>query len=119
MIAEYAWRSGPLAGALGRIGSELRLAVDTQALVRVHHYYQRYHYGVTTLKLIAVGNSMGIVLPKEILERLRVGKGDRVYVIETPDGIELTPYDPELAVQLEVAEQVMRKDRDALKKLAR
>ncbi len=73
---------------------------------------------MTTLKVTTVGNSAGIVLPKEILQRLRVDKGDVLYVVETPDGIELTPYDPEFASQMGVAEQVMRKRRNLLKKLA-
>lgn len=73
---------------------------------------------MVTLKLTTVGNSVGVILPKEILQRLRVEKGDTLYVLETPGGIELTPYDPEFAVQMELAEQVMREDRDALKKLA-
>jgi putative addiction module antidote len=71
-----------------------------------------------TLKLTTIGNSTGVVLPKEILQRLRVDRGDTLYVVETPTGIELTPYNPELAVQLEVAERVMREDRDVLRKLA-
>jgi len=58
------------------------------------------------------------VLPKEILHRLRVDRGDTLYVIETPNGIELTPYDPEFARQMDVAERVMREDRDVLRKLA-
>jgi putative addiction module antidote len=70
------------------------------------------------LKVTTVGNSVGIVLPKELLERLRVGKGDSLYVTETKQGIELTPYNPEFAVQMEAAERVMREDRDALRKLA-
>ncbi len=73
---------------------------------------------MTTLKLTTIGNSTGIVLPKEILERLRIKKGDSLHVLETPKGIELTPYDPEFAAQIEIAEQVMREDRDALRKLA-
>ena len=73
---------------------------------------------VTTLKLTTVGSSTGVVLPKELLEKLRVSKGDILHVIETPNGIELTPYDPEFAKQIAVAEQVMRSDRDVLKKLA-
>ena len=72
----------------------------------------------TTLKITTVGSSVGVVLPKELLARLRVAKGDRLYVIETPLGVELTPYDPELAAQMDAAEQVMREDRDVLKKLA-
>ena len=73
---------------------------------------------MTTLKLTVVGNSTGIILPKEILDRLRVQKGDNLYVLETPRGIELTAYDPEFAAQMDAAEQVMREDRDALRKLA-
>jgi putative addiction module antidote len=73
---------------------------------------------MVTLKITTVGNSVGVVLPREILERLRVEKGDTLYVLETPRGVELTAYDPEFAAQMEVAEQVMREDRDALRKLA-
>jgi putative addiction module antidote len=73
---------------------------------------------MNVLKVTTVGNSVGVILPKELLERLRVGKGDSLYVIETKQGIELTPYNPEFARQMEAAEQVMREDRDALRKLA-
>jgi putative addiction module antidote len=73
---------------------------------------------MTKLKVTTVGNSAGVVLPKEILERLRIEKGDVLYVLETPNGIELVPYDPEFARQLEAAERVMREDRDVLRKLA-
>ena len=72
----------------------------------------------TTVKLTTVGSSTGVVLPKEILEKLRVSKGDVLHVIETPHGIELTPYDPQFAKQMAIAEQVMRADRNVLKKLA-
>ena len=74
---------------------------------------------MTTLKLTTVGNSTGVVLPKEILQRLRVDRGDTLFVLETPNGIELTPYNPELASQMEAAERVMREDRDVLRKLAK
>ena len=70
------------------------------------------------LKLRAIGNSTGVVLPKEILEKLRVQQGDELMVLETPDGITLTSYDPEFARQMEAAEKVMREDRDLLRKLA-
>ena len=72
----------------------------------------------TSLKVTTVGNSAGVVLPKEILERLRISKGDRLYVLETPNGIELVPYDPDFAEQMETAERVMREDRAVLRKLA-
>jgi putative addiction module antidote len=70
------------------------------------------------LKLTSIGNSTGVILPKELLSRLRVEKGDELYAAETPDGIRLSVYDPTLAAQMEVAEQVMRKRRTLLNKLA-
>ena len=70
------------------------------------------------LKITTVGNSAGVILPKELLARLRVDKGDELYALETPDGVRLTAFDPELAAQMEVAEQVMRKRRSLLNKLA-
>lgn len=71
-----------------------------------------------SLKITTIGNSVGIVLPKEILERLRVQKGDSLFVTETPDGIELRAFDEEFAEQVAIAEQIMREDRDVLRKLA-
>ncbi len=73
---------------------------------------------VQKLKLTQIGNSVGVVLPKELLAKLRVGKGDSVTVTETPDGVMLTPWDEEFARQMEIAENVMREDRDVLRKLA-
>ncbi len=70
-----------------------------------------------TLKLIQVGNSTGVVLPRELLEKLRVERGDVLSVVETPDGIELTPYDPDFAKQMGIAERVMREDHDVLRLL--
>ncbi len=71
------------------------------------------------LKITAVGNSAGIIIPKELLARLRVAKGDALYATELPDGIKLTPFDPKLAGQMEIAERVMREDRNVLRKLAK
>ncbi|MFZ7095229.1 AbrB/MazE/SpoVT family DNA-binding domain-containing protein [Luteimonas dalianensis] len=70
------------------------------------------------LRITTVGNSAGIILPKELLARLRLQKGDELYALETPDGIRLTAYDPALAEQMEVAEKIMREDRAVLRKLA-
>ena len=72
----------------------------------------------TKLKITTVGNSVGIVLPKDILARLRVEKGDSLYATETPDGIELRAFDEEFALDMEIAERVMRDDRDVLRRLA-
>lgn len=71
------------------------------------------------LKITAIGNSAGIILPKELLARLNVDKGDELAVIDTPNGVELTPYDPEFDEQMEVARGVMRKYRNALRELAK
>lgn len=70
------------------------------------------------LKITAIGNSAGIILPRDLLTRLRLEKGDELFALETPDGIRLTTYDPTLAKQMEVAEEVMRKRRTLLHKLA-
>ena len=70
------------------------------------------------LKITTIGNSAGGILPKELLARLRLEKGDELHALETPDGIRLTKYDPEFAAQMEVAERVMREHRDLLRKLA-
>ena len=70
------------------------------------------------LKITTIGNSAGVILPRELLTRLRLEKGDELFALETPDRIRLTTYDPILAKQLEVAEEVMRKDRNVLHKLA-
>lgn len=71
------------------------------------------------LKITAIGNSAGVILPKELLARLRVDKGDELFVVETPEGFAFSAYDPAIAKQMEVAEQVMREDRNVLHKLAK
>ncbi|HEV2851198.1 MAG TPA: AbrB/MazE/SpoVT family DNA-binding domain-containing protein [Thermoanaerobaculia bacterium] len=71
------------------------------------------------LKVMTVGNSTGVVLPKEVLSRLKVEKGDVLYLTETPDGYKITPYDEEFARQMEAAERVMRENRDVLRELAK
>lgn len=72
----------------------------------------------TTTKIIAIGNSAGIILPKETLARLNVQKGDTVYFTEGPHGISLQPFDPDFAEQMEAAREVMRENRDVLQRLA-
>ncbi|HTV47253.1 MAG TPA: AbrB/MazE/SpoVT family DNA-binding domain-containing protein [Phycisphaerae bacterium] len=74
---------------------------------------------MTKLKVRSIGNSTGIILSKEILQRLRISKGNSLYVLETPNGVELTPYDPAFGKQMNAAESVMRKNRDVLRKLAK
>lgn len=70
------------------------------------------------VKITTVGSSVGIVLPKEVLAKLHVEKGDSLYITETPQGIQLTPYDEEFDRQIEIGKKVMRQYRDALRKLA-
>lgn len=74
---------------------------------------------MTTLKLKAVGNSTGVILPKEVLAKLHVEKGDQLFVVETANGIELTPYDPEFELQMQAARKVMKKRRSVLRELAK
>lgn len=72
-----------------------------------------------TLKITSIGNSLGIIIPKELLAKMRLGKGDQVFATELPGGgVTLRPHDPEFVRQMELAEYVMRKDRDVLKRLA-
>ena len=71
------------------------------------------------LKITRIGNSAGIVLPKELLARLRVGPGDALYVSEAPDGVRLTAHDPEFEADMALAEEIMREDRNILRALAK
>jgi len=71
------------------------------------------------LKLTAVGNSLGVVLPKEALSRLKVAKGDTLYITESPDGYRLTPFNPEFEKQMVAARKVMKARRAALRVLAK
>ena len=74
---------------------------------------------MTTLKLTQIGNSVGVILPREILSRLKLEKGDSVFVTETPDGVALTPYDPAFEDQMVAARRIMKKRRDVLRELAK
>ena len=74
---------------------------------------------MTALKLIQIGNSVGMILPKELLTRLGVGEGDTIYAIDQPDGIRLTTVDPDFEAQLAVARGVMRDRRAVLRELAK
>ncbi len=73
----------------------------------------------TPLKITKVGNSAAVILPKELLARLRVALGDTLYATESPDGIRLTAADPDFAAKMEMAEAIMREDRDILRALAK
>jgi len=74
---------------------------------------------VTTLKVTQIGNSLGVILPKEVLARLKVGKGDALFITDTPTGVALTPYDPSFDEQLEMGREFMREYRDTFRALAK
>lgn len=71
------------------------------------------------LKVTTVGASAGVILPKEALARLKVAKGDVLYLTEAPDGYRLTPLDPDFERQMAAAETIMHEDRDILHALAK
>jgi putative addiction module antidote len=72
-----------------------------------------------TLKLTQIGNSVGVVLPKEMLARMKLEKGDTVFITDTPDGFMITPYDPDFAEQMAFAREFMKENRDVLRELAK
>lgn len=71
------------------------------------------------VKIRKVGNSLGAVLPREALAKLRVQEGDRLFLTETPDGYRITPYDPEFERQMALAENGMAEYRNTLRALAK
>ena len=71
------------------------------------------------VKVTAVGNSMGILLPKEALNKMKVGKGDTLYLVENAEGFTITPYEQDFEVQMEVAEKVLKRYRNAFHELAK
>ncbi len=73
---------------------------------------------VTAVKIIPIGNSNGVILPKEVLSDLNVGQGDTLFFTRTEKGFAFTPYDEEFAAQMEAAREVMRQNRDVLQRLA-
>ena len=72
-----------------------------------------------SLKITQIGNSVGVVLPKELLARLHIEKGDTLYATESPEGVRLTPFNPEFEKQMELARQLMKSRRNVLHELAK
>ncbi len=72
-----------------------------------------------TLKLTQIGNSVGVILPKEALAALKLEKGDAVHLTESPDGFRMTPFDPTFAKQMTMAEDIMKRRRNVLRELAK
>ncbi len=73
---------------------------------------------MTAIKLTSIGNSTGAVIPKDILERLHLHKGDTLYLIEDEYGFRISPYDEDFIEQMRLAEEIMKEDRDVLKVLS-
>ena len=72
-----------------------------------------------TITLRRIGGSLGSTFPKEIVDRLNVAEGDKLFVVEREDGILLTPYDPKFDKVMEAYEVLSRKYRNALRELAK
>jgi len=76
-------------------------------------------YSMISLKLVRIGNSVGFVLPKEAVSKLKVETGDVVFLTESPDGYRISPYDPAFEKQMQAAERIMKKRRNVLRALAK
>ena len=72
-----------------------------------------------TLKVTQIGNSYGVVLPKELMALLHIEKGDTVYATESPEGVRLTPFDPAFEEQMKAARDIMKNRRNVLHELAK
>ena len=71
------------------------------------------------LKLTQIGNSVGVILPREMLAKLGMAKGDTIYAVDQPDGVRLTVANPDFAAQMDVARRVMKERRAVLRELAK
>lgn len=74
---------------------------------------------MAALKITQIGNSLGVILPKDILARMKLGKGDSLFVTDTPDGVSLTPYSVAFDTQMTAAREIMKKRRHVLRELAK
>lgn len=74
---------------------------------------------MVALKLRKIGNSVGTLIPQEALTALNVGEGDTLYLTRAPDGFRITPYDPGFEEQMKIAREVMKRDRNLLRALAK
>ena len=74
---------------------------------------------MTALKLTQIGNSLGVILPKEVIARLKVEKGDSLFLTDAATGVTLSPYDPEHEEQLKRGREYMHEYRDTFHQLAK
>jgi len=71
----------------------------------------------TTLELVQIDNEVAVMLPEALLARLKLEAADPVFLVETPQGMHLTPYDPDFASKVDAAREIMRRRRDTLRGL--
>jgi len=71
------------------------------------------------LKVTTIGSSVGVILPKEALAHLKVGKGDQIALTEVPGGYEITSYDPDFETALDASRKIAKRYRNALRQLAK
>lgn len=71
------------------------------------------------LKLTQIGNSLGLILPKEVVARLKVGKGDEILITETAEGYRIAPHKPVFDAQIKVARKTMKRRRAVLRELGK
>jgi putative addiction module antidote len=72
-----------------------------------------------TLKLTQIGNSVGLILPKEVLARLKLEKGDKVFLTDAQGAVTITPHDPNFEDQMPLARKIMKERREVLRELAK
>jgi putative addiction module antidote len=88
-------------------------------------YYNGYYNALASevsmvkLKVTTVGSSAGVVLPKEVLARLNIQKGDSLFLTDAPDGYRITPYNPGFERQMTLVRRVMNERRNVLRELAK
>ena len=71
------------------------------------------------LKVTKIGNSLGVILPRDLLGKLQLDKGDSIFLVDTPDGLRITSYDPDFAEQMEQARTLMKKRRNVVNELSK
>lgn len=103
--------------AEGRVDAPQTRLFECKEVAR--RYPACYNFCMNTLKVTQIGNSLGVVLPKEIVARLKLQRGDVVHVTDSPEGIVLTPYDPTLDEQVQLGREFMREYRDTFRQLAK
>ena len=72
-----------------------------------------------SLKLTKIGNSLGLILPKEVLSRLKLEKGDEIFITEAAEGYRITPHNPAFEAQMKAAHKIMKRRRAVLRELAK